>query len=185
MQKSEWASWVQAFGAIAAIGIAIWVASKQYRDARAMQEANRIERISEIYAPVIAMLTASVDQIRNAFNAATKQRQQGAFGVDESFYTGRVLLKAALEATPVNTMPTYESARLLLAGRELLIESDKMMGALGAKFDLLTTVTQEDMDAFMAHLNALSDVRNKLTFDADKLKRRQWPYEFRDANRTD
>jgi hypothetical protein len=64
MQSSEWASWVQAVGSIGAIGIAIYIASSQSReakvDARRRELSERLVRIQTAYQLTSAVAGAAM-----------------------------------------------------------------------------------------------------------------------------
>ncbi|MFM0505281.1 hypothetical protein [Paraburkholderia caffeinilytica] len=61
--SSDWAAWVQAIGSIGAIGIAIWVSHKQYRDALILEQERKKSLAEQGSAEIRAIVEAVRDEL--------------------------------------------------------------------------------------------------------------------------
>ncbi|MEM5459645.1 hypothetical protein VSR69_33035 [Paraburkholderia phytofirmans] len=62
--SSDWATWVQAIGSIGAVGIAIWVSHKQYRDSQLLEGQRRGAEIAREETEIRAFIQATHDELR-------------------------------------------------------------------------------------------------------------------------
>lgn len=147
------AGWVQAFGSLAAIGLAIWLSERQAKRAEQMQAVAHAVRYGELYGPAIAIISEVAPRLQKAFDRALRDRSQGLFGVDASFYDGCKALRQAFDGIPVHQMPTVPSATSVIRVRELFIEADRIMREIGAKFDTMQAVTSADKKTLEDHVN--------------------------------
>jgi len=127
MQKSEWASWVQALGAIAAIGIAIWLAKMQAERSERLQRQMEVVRLGEKYGPAIAIIIEYVKHLQDLpVNRSSMSLKYNA----ETSPALRALLdmKEAFRSLPVHAMPTVPSTIYLLQARKLISEAEENLG---------------------------------------------------------
>lgn len=122
MHSSDWASWVQAVGSIAAILGAIWVSRDERRHAKILRDEDRERARVRLAADVLAIASDSVDFLERAIGAV-RNKQPGVVGHNETELTDILERIAAARATDIGKKRWAQLATLrvqLLRGVEIL-----------------------------------------------------------------
>ena len=76
-ETGDWAGWFQAVGSITAVGVAIWVSHKQYRDARVIEQEKRNSEVLAYLQAIHAELSTLWDGYSNGVGTALKLLPEG------------------------------------------------------------------------------------------------------------
>lgn len=71
--SSDWATWVQAIGSVGAIGIAIWVSHKQYRDSQRLESERRKAEGAKEAGEVRAFVQATREELSAIWDGYNSQ----------------------------------------------------------------------------------------------------------------
>lgn len=122
--RAECASWVQARGALAAIGVTGFIARRQSTQMAAQRVVEDAQRIGEKVAPAIATIEAAVVELRHIYTEAQNLRAQGRFLQPSTALERMRLYAQVFNTIEVANMPSVECAKLILRGRQKLADSE-------------------------------------------------------------
>lgn len=133
-QSSDWASWVQAFGSIGAIGVAIYVSSAQARNDRARERERQIAEDDNVLMNVQAILENAAQIIGEMPDIASPE------GAIQAYLAGRFspirmrCATQALAAIEVQRLKWWEAIQLVLLMREHFSRADQAVMSLNSAF---------------------------------------------------
>lgn len=130
---STWAAWAQAAGAVAGIGIAIWLAKVQAERNEQNQRLAHAQRYGELYGPAIAIVQETDRRVDRMFDSLS-DALQGAGKSSVDFYWGRAHLQEVFLAIPVHQMPTVVSSLSVLRVRELYDDLNDLVKSIGSRY---------------------------------------------------
>ena len=117
MTQSEWAAWVQAVGSLAAIGVAFYISSKQFRDATTLQrESTRSERLRR-YEALTGLVGAAIDDFNDTLKALRGSEPEKWFEENSAREIMEEFYQAFLQISPLE-MPSSIAARSLVTLRD-------------------------------------------------------------------
>lgn len=129
-KSEEWAAWMQAFGSVAAIAGAGWIARVQLRETA--------KREADLRAEQLRAIATLVDQLFVTFSSTSDGLQSRLYSGDLAAYARRrvapmKVIAAALEAVPLHTIPNAylglplsNLKNMIDHGLELLSDIDQM-----------------------------------------------------------
>jgi len=160
--RSECASWVQAWGSIFAILAAVGIALHQAKHQAKLLQQSKIDadalRIGEKFAPAIAIIQAAIDEMNDQYQAGLSERVNSAFGVSKDFSERHKWFAKAFSGIEAHTMPSVESAKVVLRVQDLFRQADTIMADAAFKLNNMGTITSADLATFH---DLLSDLRNE------------------------
>ena len=173
LSRSECASWVQAWGSIAAIIAAIWIANRatkagqrlakdQAKQMRRAYERARIERHLEQLGPVMELFDAAVIELEHVRLLAVTAHSRGEWAVDPRELEQLNLVQKALDEVPVHSMPTAATAGCLLSGRVLLRSAAAALHEMVTRVGLAELPTAEQDRAFGEAVRLVQQEREHL-----------------------
>jgi hypothetical protein len=160
--RAECASWVQAIGALLAIGVTGYIARRQSKQMAAQKVVDDAQRIGEKFAPAIATIEAAMGELKRIYTEAQETREEGRFS-PPSTALERVRLYAQVFSTiEVANMPSVDSAKLTLRARQILGESEGVINQSLNELDPrqtahAATVVGKVFEAHLLELAALLD----------------------------
>lgn len=167
LNRTECASWVQAWGSILAILAAVGIAWHQSKhQAKLLQQSKQDAdalRIAEKFAPAIAIIQAAIEEMTDQYQTGLDDRTEGKFGVSADFAVRHKMFATAFSGIEANAMPSVESTKVVLRVQDLFRRADFVMEKTAFKLNHMRTVTSEDRTTFQS---LLSDFRK----EADALK---------------
>lgn len=117
MTPSDWAAWVQAFGSIAAIGVAIKTSSKQFKDATTLQRQSiRAERLRR-YEALTGLVGAALEDFDDTLRALRGSEPERWFEENSTREIMEEFYQAFRQISPLE-MPSSISARSLVKLRD-------------------------------------------------------------------
>lgn len=163
LTSEQWAAWVQAIGSIAAIIAAIQIGRHQAQTSQKLAEtqANRsdmlqtelhAQRYAELYSPPLAFAEIAIDEMEGMLRELVAPYYEGGFNASHTLTDRCDALVSAFAQLPIHSMPTVPSVKHLWSIQKLLAEAKQRLTEIGAKKDMLTTITSEDVDQFRACL---------------------------------
>ena len=163
------ASWVQALGAIAAIGIAIWLAKMQAERSERLQRQMEVVRLGEKYGPAIAIIIEYVKHLQDL--PVNRSSMSLRYNAEKKSPALRALIdmKEAFRSLPVHAMPTVPSTIYILQARKLISEAEENLGMIKDR-PYTTTVERLKNDGEMQRiLGGLTEISDALRGDLVKL----------------
>jgi hypothetical protein len=169
--SSDLAAWIQGIGSIAAIGAAIWIASRQAKRSDETQVLRRAEKYGELYGPPLAITEATIKSLRSALEEAKSELADGSWGLPNGFYENEKFLLEAFDQVPVHSMPTLPSAQSVLKLRQLLKKAVSQLHFIGWCIQSLDTVKSQHIADFECAIQDLETECAALRSDLVKATR--------------
>jgi hypothetical protein len=117
LSSADNAAWVQAIGSILAIGAAIYVSAKQFRDATALQrEADRIQTRRR-YEALTGLIGAGLEDFTDTLNALRGPEPDKWFSENSTREIMEEFYQAFFQISPLE-MPSSTAARALVTLRD-------------------------------------------------------------------
>ena len=152
--SADVAAWVQAFGAIAGIGIAIGLSESQAKRAALQQVEAHAARYAELYGPAIAIIAAMKTQIDALLQEVTEDHRQSRTGDYQDFMTTVSQMNIVFFSIPIHTMPTVVSA-------QCVIETRALFGRIEQVCTEFCTTAMLDVDITQTQLDELIELRDR------------------------
>ena len=173
LSRSECASWVQAWGSIAAIVAAVWVAHRATKTSQqlAKDQANqmqrayeraRIERHLEQLGPVLELFDVALTELEHVRLLAVTAHVRDEWAVDLKELDQLKLVRKALDEVPVHAMPTAATAGCLLSGRVLLGNASAALDELVTRVGLALQPTPEQDRSFQEAVRLVQQERERM-----------------------
>ena len=177
-QSSDWAAWVQAFGAIGAIGVAIYVSWTQARNDRVReQEHDHAERLRILEGP-IGIMGAAFRFIEKVPTESSDEAKVEAFLNDGGWLSGFMRAQTALINIPLHTVPWWGISECVL---EMLKHVDACRGAVNAlnhefaqrRITVPWGVWRKSLPTLEACVREAQATMHKASLEAERIRRTQ------------
>jgi len=119
MTSTDLAAWVQAIGSIAAIGAAIWIARKQFKDAMQLQVRSAQAAQLQKYSALQGVIGAAILEFDAILQALRSPDPKAWFEANSAAELMDDFNSALKQISPLE-MPSALSARALIKFRDLL-----------------------------------------------------------------
>jgi hypothetical protein len=173
LSRSECASRVQAWGSIAAIVAAVWVAHRATKTSQELAkdqaeqmhrtyERARVERHLEQIGPVLELFDGAIAELEHVRLFAMTADLREEWAVDPAKLDQLKLVQKALDEIQVHSMPTAATAGCLLNGRVLLGTAASALQEMMNKVGLASHPTAEEDAAFQELVRLIQQERERM-----------------------
>jgi hypothetical protein len=167
--SSAWAAWAQAFGSVAAIFAAIFIALKQSSQAAETHGRDRARRYAEIFAPCIALAEAVAEDAEAAIRVAAEGFDAGSFDNDRRA-VDRFSVTAELVAKLNPTvMPSVASVRGVQDMQDITVKMRTVIEGIYALQALLSPVSKEQFALAWQWTAVMEGILGRLKSDLARL----------------
>ncbi|MDO8065590.1 hypothetical protein [Janthinobacterium sp. SUN206] len=171
LTKSDWSGWVQAIGSIAALGVAIFVMSRQNRHAAKLlidADKRALLRRAQAVSAILDRAHEQIPELCELIANSVAIRNEGL--VRSTMATAKYLLKevqAAIRAIPAHELGSYEMVTGLNKTMEVLTSFDKIIDTwlqgtnlphptdIGTSLVIATNSSKEAKDIFSLGIERL------------------------------
>lgn len=167
--RGECASWVQAIGSVLAILAAVLVARHQSKRMERVLRDEECRRVESKFAPAIAIIETAIKEMRTGYDEALAARVNSAFGVGPEFTERHRWYAESFSKIEVHTLPTAQSARLILRLQALFREADEVMDNTAFRLNQLHEITPEHRVEFDQVLHGLESCLSLLRHEIGML----------------